>query len=77
MAWKTYLVLFFGTTGAKPSEVVAKIESLGFKSTLGPVDFIYEWGNKEPLKTQVLELANQLAKNLIGTSCIFNIDTHN
>lgn len=77
MAWKTYLVLFFGTTGAKPSEVVAKIESLGFKSTLGPVDFIHEWGSNEPQKKQVLELANELAKILTGTGAVFNIDTHN
>lgn len=77
MAWKTYLVLFFGTTGAKPSDIVSKIESLGFKSTLGPVDFIYEWGNQEPKKEQVLELANRLAKSLTETGCIFNIDTHN
>lgn len=77
MAWRTYLVLYFGTTGTKPSEVVAKIESLGFKSTLGPVDFIYDWGDKEPQKKQVLELADKLAKILINTDCIFNIDTHN
>ena len=77
MGWKTYLVIFFGTTGAKPSEIVSKVESAGFKSTLGPVDFIYDWKEKQPTKSQILAIADDLAKALSGTGAVFNIDTHN
>ena len=75
MGWITYLVLYFGTGDSKPTEIVSKIESLNFKSTLGPVDFIHEWEGK-PNKQEVLELANKLSEILRGSGCIFNLDTH-
>jgi hypothetical protein len=75
MGWKTYLVVYFKAGNKKVSEVVKKVESVGFKSSLGPVDFIYEWKN-EPTKEQVLKLADNLAEALKGTESMFNIDTH-
>lgn len=76
MGWKTYLVMFFGTGNGKPTEIVKRVESLGFRTALGPVDFIYDWGNKVPVKEEVLALADRLAELLKNTGAIFNIDTH-
>lgn len=75
MAWKTYLVMFF-EAGTKIKEVVERVESLGFRSSLGPVDFIYDWGEEQPDKKKVLELADELSEILTNTGAIFNIDTH-
>lgn len=75
MSWKTYLVLYFKAGNEKVSEIVKKVESVGFKSALGPVDFTYGW-EKEPTKEQVLELADKLTEMLGGTEVMFNIDTH-
>lgn len=77
MAWKTYLVMYFGTQGPSVSEVVKKVESLGFKAALGPVDFIYDWKDKAPTKDEVLKLADKLTITLKSTGVIFNLDTHN
>lgn len=76
MGWTTYLVMYFRAGKEKASEVVRKVESVGFKTTFGPVDFIYEW-KQEPTKEQILKLADRLTKALDGTGVMFNIDTHN
>ena len=75
MGWKTYLVMYFSTSNGKISDMVKKIESIGFTSSLGPVDLVYGWENK-PTKEQVLELADKVAEALKDTGSIFNIDTH-
>jgi hypothetical protein len=74
MKWKTHLVVFFKPT-EKISEVIKKIESVGFKSALGPVDFEYIW-NEEPKKEEVIELADKLCGVLKDNDLVFNIDTH-
>lgn len=75
MAWKTYLVMYFNAGKAKASEVVQKVESVGFETNFGPVDFDYTWEEK-PSKEQVLELADKLGEALKDTGVMFNIDTH-
>ena len=42
MVWKTYLIMYFSSE-SKMSEVIKKVESVGFRTTFGPVDFMYEW----------------------------------
>ena len=75
MGWKTYLVMYFGTDGSKITDVVKKVESLGFRAALGPVDFEYEWNNA-PSKEEVFRLGDKLMEILKGTGVIFNLDTH-
>ena len=75
MSWKTYLVMYFKAGNEKASDIIKKVESAGFKTTFGPVDFVYEW-SKQPSKEQVLKLADKLAEALSGTGVMFNIDTH-
>jgi hypothetical protein len=74
MGWRTYLVIYFGTKGMKPTEVANEIESLGFKTSFGSVDFVYEWKEK-PTKEQVLELADKVHDKLKDSGVIFNLDT--
>ena len=77
MSWKTYLVMYFGTNnGVSIKEIVQKVESLGFESAIGPVDFLYDWRDKQPSKENIFELANKLKKVLKDTGTIFNLDTH-
>lgn len=73
--WETHLVLHFGSTSKKPTEIVKDLEELGFKSSLGTVDLTYTW-NKVPEKEDVLQLADKVAEVLEGTGAIFNLDTH-
>lgn len=58
------------------SDIVKKVEELGFSAQLGTFDFAYNWGEDEPTKDQVFELGNKLMKVLHGTGTVFNLDTH-
>jgi len=75
--WKTHLVLHFGTkNNKKPSEIAKELSKIGFESSLGTVDFVYEWEDKEPSKEDVLGLADKVSEILEGTGSVFNLDTH-
>lgn len=76
MGWKTYLVMYFGTRGVKSSEIAKKVESIGFESVIGGVDFIYDWKSKKPSKEEILSLGDQLVKLLDKSGAVFNLDTH-
>jgi len=76
MAWTTYLVMYFNAGKEKASYVVKKVESVGFECTVGPVDFVYDWKEKQPTKEEILDLADKLTEALKDTGAIFNIDTH-
>ena len=45
------------------TEVLERVESIGFTTTMGPVDFIYEWPS-EPKKQQIAELGDKLVQGL-------------
>lgn len=75
MTWKTFLIMYFSVEKEKVSEVIKKVELTGFKTTFGPVDFVYEW-QQAPTKEQILELADKLTEALKDTGVMFNIDTH-
>ena len=75
MGWKTYLVMYFGSNGIKMTDIVKKVEALGFEAALGPVDFEYSW-KAVPRKEDVFELGNKLVETLKGTGVMFNLDTH-
>ena len=76
MGWRTYLIMYFGTEGLRTSEVAKKVESLGFETLFGSVDFIYDWKNKKPTKEDVLGLGDKLSELLEGSGAVFNLDTH-
>ena len=74
--WKTYLVLHFGTSsGKKPTQIAMDLETLGFKTVFGSVDFIYDWPS-EPSKQEVLGLGDKISDLLNGSGSVFNLDTH-
>jgi len=75
--WKTYLVLHFGTSNnKKPSEIAEELKEAGFESSLGTVDFVYDWEEKTPSKEDVLKLADKVSDILEKTGSVFNLDTH-
>lgn len=75
--WKTHLVLHFGTkNNKKPSKIAEDLKQVGFESSLGTVDFIYDWQEEKPSKQDVLELADKVSEILEDTGAVFNLDTH-
>ena len=75
MGWKTYLIMYFGAEGVKASEIAKKVEALGFETQFGSVDFVYDWGDKEPTKEDALALGDKLTEVLKGSGAVFNLDT--
>lgn len=77
MVWQTHLVLYFNTDNdTSIREVVQRVEKLGFRSSLGPVDFVKEW-DTEPTKDDIFNMGDMVKKELKGTGIVFNLDTHN
>ena len=74
--WKTYLIMYFGDAGTKLTDVVQKINDLGFYTRLGSFDFAYKWGEEQPTKEQVLELGDKISESVKGTGVFFALDTH-
>lgn len=75
MAWRTYLVMYFGAKNKKPSDIAKAIEKLGFETAIGPVDFIYTW-KQQPTKEQILALGDKVSNALRDSGAVFNLDTH-
>ena len=75
MAWRTYLIMYFGTRGTTTTEIAKRVEAVGFKTVFGSADFIYDWKEK-PTKEQILTLGDKVVKSLHNTGAVFNLDTH-
>jgi len=76
MGWRTYLVMYFGTKDVKASEIAKRVESAGFETMFGSVDFVYEWKGGKPSKGDVLALGDKLSALLKDSGAVFNLDTH-
>lgn len=76
MSMRTFLVMYFGTNNMKPSLVAKKLQEVGFECHYGPYDFIYDWGEREPTKEEILELGDKVSDLLKDSGAVFNLDTH-
>ena len=71
---ETYLRLTFGSEGARPSEVAARLQRSGFAPTQGNYDFVYDW-NGSVTSAQLLDLYDELTQLLRGYGVLFEIET--
>ncbi|MCW6168856.1 MAG: hypothetical protein LVQ96_05045 [Thermoplasmatales archaeon] len=71
---KTYLKVTFSSEGAKPSEVINRLRSLGFKPVMGEQDLIYEWGNSATIEDSIW-FADKIQATLEGFRVMFQIET--
>ena len=70
----TYLTLTFDSEGKKPSDVVDRLYSLGFRPTTGRYDFKYVWDGSVNVK-DVLWFADKVHATLKGTQALFKLET--
>ncbi|WP_094227331.1 hypothetical protein [Methanolobus psychrotolerans] len=73
---KTYLVLWFNSNGAMPSEVNRSLMSLGFEQVQGNYDYVYDWGNNVDLD-EILLFTDRIQMTLKGTGVMFKTETVN
>jgi len=71
---KTYLLVYHSSEGAKPSEVVERVKSVGFQVMKGYYDFVYEWDEQHSVE-EVLRIADVLHGVLKGTGTTFKLET--
>jgi len=71
---KTYLTITFSSEGAKPSEVVARLQSLGFKPITGSYDFVYNWDSSATVE-EAIWFADKIHATLEGYNTRFQLET--
>ncbi len=71
---KTYITVFFGTEGAKPSKVLDALNNLGFEPTTGNFDGVYSW-DKQATLDDAINLADKVIATLKGMGVMVKLET--
>ncbi len=71
---KTYLTIMFSTEGYKPSEVVDRLQMIGFKPCTGNYDFVYEWGKNASVDDSIY-FADKVHEVLKNMGVLFHLET--
>ena len=71
---KTYITVFFGTEGAKPSKVFDALNNLGFEPTTGNFDGVYSWDKQATLE-DAINLADKIIATLKGMGVMVKLET--
>ena len=72
---KTYVTVTLNSDGGLASEVTDTILDMGFNSTLGSHDFVYDWGAKDITPSQVIDLVDNVQKRLKGKNVLLQFAT--
>ena len=72
---RTYVRMLFNSEGIDPKSIVAIMDEVGFKPSLGIHDFVYEWGKKHASIDDVFDLAARLHSRLKGINVSYEITT--
>ena len=71
---KTYLLIWFNSNGASPSDVNQRLMSLGFKPMQGSYDYVYDWDNSVDMD-EILRFGDKVHISLQGSGVMFKIET--
>lgn len=73
---KTYLLVWFSSEGANPSEIGRRLMSLGFEPVSGSYDYVFDWGNTVELD-EIVKFGDKVHLSLKGMNVMFKIETIN
>ncbi|WP_445474813.1 hypothetical protein ACT9XH_10655 [Methanococcoides methylutens] len=73
---KTYLLIWFSSDGASPSDVNRRLMSMGFKPMQGAYDYVYDWSDNVDVD-EILMFGDKVHLSLHGTGTMFKIETIN
>ncbi len=71
---KSYLIIWFNSEGAKPSEINQRLLSLGFKPMAGTHDYVYEWRKNVEVE-EILRFGDKVQMTLQGLNVMFKLET--
>lgn len=72
---KTYVSIFISSEGGTASHITKTLCDMGFETTLGSHDFVYDWRNKEVTPTEVVNFVDKVQNHLKGMNVRFSIST--
>ncbi len=68
------MTMYFNSDGKKPSEVVNKLEDLGFELNRGDYDFMYDWDDDTSLD-HIVSIGDKIKELFKGDKILFQIKT--
>ena len=71
---KTFLLIWFNSNGATPSDVNQRLMSLGFKPMQGPYDYVYDWDNSVDVD-EILRFGDKVHLSLQDSGVLFKIES--
>jgi hypothetical protein len=71
---KTYLTVMFSTEGGLPSDVVDRLQMIGFRPCTGNYDFVYEWGKNATVE-ETIYFADKVHEVLKDMGVLFRLET--
>lgn len=71
---RTYLTMMFSTEGSLPSEVVDRLQMIGFKPCTGNYDFVYEWDKNAEVEDTIF-FADKVHEVLKKMGVMFRLET--
>ncbi len=74
MVKRTYLSIIFNSEGERPSEIISRLRSLGFRPVTGTRDMVYEWGNHATVEDAIF-LIDKVHTTLSGYNVLFTAET--
>lgn len=71
---RTYLTMMFSTEGSLPSEVVDRLQMIGFKPCTGNYDFVYNWDKNASVEDSIF-FADKVHEVLKNMGVLFRLET--
>ena len=71
---KTYVSILISSESDKASNISEVLNKLGFETTLGGYDFVYDW-HEDVTTAEVLNFMDDIQNKLKGMNIRFNIST--
>ncbi|MFQ6061136.1 MAG: hypothetical protein ACE5KV_07585 [Thermoplasmata archaeon] len=72
---RTYVTVYVSSEGEKASEVAEKMREMGFRTTLGTFDFVYEWTQRDVPSAKVIEFVDKVQARLNGSGALLHFTT--
>ena len=72
---KTYLSVLISSEGTSASDITEQLQNLGFETTMGSHDFVYDWKNNDVATEEVITFVDKVQRKLKGMNVRFNLTT--
>ncbi|MEW5760561.1 MAG: hypothetical protein AB1779_07330 [Candidatus Thermoplasmatota archaeon] len=72
---KTCVRIIFNSEGCSPNELANLMREVGFSTSFGEYDFVYDWGKKEVSVENVINFLERIHKKLKGKNVLYEVTT--